>query len=499
MEGLGSFLGHLHPVWVHLPIGIFLLLALLELAGLLSRRFTWLHAITGRERALILAIAAAASVLTAYLGWLLARGGGYDGALVGRHRWLGIATAAAAVLLLAVQRRRALYMPALIATLVLLTLAADAGGRITHGSDYLTAHLPRGLARVLGITIAAPPRPRVLTPELAAAFADVVLPILKDRCVGCHGPAKSNGDLRLDTWDLLAKGGKHGLVVKPGDAALSPLVRRIDLPVDAKEHMPPAGKPQLGDDDLTLIEWWVGAGAPRDKTVAALDPPPSVAEILGPRLGGGAPETPPDRALILGQAGAIARELHVLVRPLSPDGPWIEVNAHAAGKAFGDPELARLGPVAPAVQWLDLSGTSVTDAGLAALAPMGHLERLHLDLTRVSDTGLTRLAPLKRLEYLNLRGTAVTDRGLAALRGLPRLRSLYLWQTAVTPAAAQALGDSLVDRRRIARWKAQEAELDRKIQAERFDGNTGEALRSPIVPVADAAKPSPPPTTTASK
>jgi hypothetical protein len=100
---------------------------------------------------------------------------------------------------------------------------------------------------------------------------------------------------------------------------------------------------------------------------------------------------------------------------------------------------------------------------------------------------------------LNLRGTAVTDRGLAALRGLPRLRSLYLWQTAVTPAAAQALGDSLIDRRRIARWKAQEAELDRKIQAERFDGNTGEALRSPITPLADAAKPPPSPSTPAPK
>ncbi len=499
MEGLGSFLGHFHPVWVHLPIGIFLLLALLELAGMLARRFPWLHAITGRERALILAIAAATSVLTAYLGWLLARGGGYDGALVVRHRWLGIATAAAAVLLLAVQRRPALYRPALLATLVLLTLAADAGGKITHGPDYLTAHLPPRLGRWLGIAATPAPKPRVLSPEQAAAFGDVVQPILKERCVGCHGPAKSNGDLRLDTWEFLAKGGKHGMVFKPGDASLSPLVRRIDLPVDAKEHMPPAGKPQLGDDDLTLLEWWVGAGAPRDKTVAALDPPPSVAEILAVRLGGGAPETPPDRALILGQAGAIARQLRVLVRPLSPDGPWIEVNAHAAGKSFGDAELARLGPVAPAIQWLDLGGTAVTDAGLAALAPMRHLERLHLDLTPVSDRGLERLAPLKRLEYLNLRGTAVTDRGLATLRGLPRLRSLYLWQTAVTPAAAQALGDSLIDRRRIARWKAQEAELDRKIQAERFDGNTGEALRSPITPLADAAKPSPPPSTPAQK
>jgi uncharacterized membrane protein len=492
VDGLGSFLGHLHPVWVHLPIGIFILLLLLELAGGLSRRpgFGWLPTVSTRERTLILAIAALASVLTALHGWLLARGGGYDPALLARHRWLGVATAGAAVLLFAVHGRRALYAPALVLTLVLLTLAADAGGRITHGNDYLTAHLPPAWGRLLGIAPAAP-KARVLRPDQAMVFGDVIQPILRERCVGCHGPTKSNGDLRVDRWELLAKGGKHGLLFKPGDASVGTLVRRIDLPADAKDHMPPSGKPQLTDDDLTLLEWWVGAGAPHDKTVAALEPPTTVADILSLRLGGAAPEPPPDRALILGQVPALAARLHILVRALSPDGPWLDVNAHPAGKAFGDPELAQLAPIAPAVQWLDLSGTAVTDAGLAALAPMHHLERLHLDLTPVTDAGLVRLEALRQLTYLNLRGTAISDRGLAALRGVPRLRALYLWQTAASPAAARALGDALVDTRKIARWKAQEAELERKIQSERFDANTGETLRAPAVKVAAAV---PPPT-----
>ena len=489
MHGLGSFLGHLHPLWVHLPIGIFVLLGLLELAGLLSRspRFVWLPAITPRQRAFILGIGAAAAVLAAALGWLLARGGDYDLALVGRHRWLGIATAAAAVLLLAVRRRKPLYAAALILTLALLTLASDAGGKITHGSGYITDTLPPALGRLLGMAPAPPPKPRAVRPDQAVVFADVVQPILKERCIGCHGPAKSNGDLRLDSWEMVLKGGKHGAVIKAGDLAASPLVRRIDLPGEAKEHMPPKGKPQLSDDDQTLIEWWVGAGAPRDKAVAALDPPPSVSEILAGRFGAGAPEAAPDRALILAQAAQMEASLPIMVRPLTPDGPWIDVNAHAAGKAFGDAELARLAPIAPAVQWLDLSGTAVTDAGLAALAPMRGLERLRLDQTKVTDSGLARLSRLKQLAYLNLRGTAVTDKGLDALRGLPRLRALYLWQTAVTPAAAQALGDSLIDKRRIARWKAEETELERRIQAERFDGNTGETLRPAATSLADAA------------
>jgi uncharacterized membrane protein len=492
VDDLGSFLGHFHPVWVHLPIGILLLLGVLELVGLASRspRLSWLPTVSARERTLILAIAAAAAVAAAILGWLLARGGDYDPALIGRHRSLGIATAGAMLLLLAVHRLRWLYAPALALSLLLLTATADAGARITHGTNYLTAHMPPAIGRILGIAATADSgKPRAIGFDRAVVFTDVVQPILKDRCVGCHGPAKSNGGLRLDTWDMMAKGGKHGAVLKPGDLAGSTLAKRIGLPTDVKEHMPPKGKPQLGDDDLTLLEWWVGAGAPREKLVAALDLPPSVEEILTSRLGGDSVVPPPDRASTLAQAAQVAGRLGILIRPMTPDGPWVDVNARPAGKAFGDKELSELAPIAPAVEWLDLGGTSVTDAGLAALGPMHRLERLHLDQTKVTDVGLGSLSHLKEIEYLNLRGTPVTDKGLAALRTLPHLRSLYLWQTAVTPAAAKALGESLIDRRRIARWKAEEAELDRKIQAENFDANTGEALRPAIKPLADAAAP----------
>jgi mono/diheme cytochrome c family protein len=478
VKELGSFLGHFHPVLVHLPIGILLLLGLLEAAGLLSRLrpLGWLPALTERQRTLILAVGAAAAVLAAWLGWLLAHGGDYDLALVGSHQTLGIAAASAAVLLLAIHRWRWLYGPLLAASLVLLAVAAHAGAKITHGSDYLTAHMPPSIAGLLGIDIAPPPKPRTISFENAVSYADVVQPILQERCVGCHGAAKSNGGLRVDSWELLAKGGKHGLVLKPGASSPSALVRRIDLPVEEKEHMPPRGKPQLSDDDLTLLEWWVSAGAPRDRRVATLDLPASVQVILEGRLAGGAAEAPPDRAATLAAAALVAGRLGVLIRPLSPDGPWLDVNARAAGKGFGDRELAQLGPIAPAVEWLDLGDTSVTDSGLAALGPMRRLRRLHLDELKVTDGGLARLTQLRQLEYLNLRGTSVTDKGIAQLRALPRLRSLYAWKTAVTPAAVKALGEALIDKRRIARWKQDEADLERMVQEEHFEGNTGEAL-----------------------
>ena len=122
---------------------------------------------------------------------------------------------------------------------------------------------------------------------------------------------------------------------------------------------------------------------------------------------------------------------------------------------------------------------------------MRALQRLHLDLTKVTDAGLPRLSGLRRIEYLNLRSTAVTDKGLPALRSLPRLRSLYVWQTAVTPEAARQLGETLVDARRITRWKNEQAQLERQVQAERFDGNTGETFRSDPTPTPVAPPPKP--------
>ena len=496
MGELGIFLGRFHPLVVHLPIGVFLLLGALELVGLARRirGLSWLPGVGQAERALILALGAAASVLAAFLGWKLAHGGDYDMALVGRHQALGIAAALASVLVLAMHRWRRLYAAAYAVSLALIVLAAHAGAKITHGSDYLTSHLPQAIARRLGMETAAtaPGQPAVAF-DRALVFADAIQPILKERCESCHGSAKSNGGLRMDSWDLLAKGGKHGPAIKPGDLAASPLVRRIDLPQDAKEHMPPRGKPQLSDDDLTVLEWWVDAGTPRDKPLSSLDLPPLVAAVLEERLGGAPAGAPPERAATLAQAGRIAESLGIIIRPLTPDGPWIEVNARPGAKAFGDAQLRLLAPIAPAVQWLDLGNTAVTDGGLSALGAMRGLERLHLDQTRVTDDGLSRLSHLRRIEYLNLRGTAVTDKGLASLRALPRLRSLYLWQTAVTPAAARALGELLVDKRRVTRWKSEVAERERQIQAEQFEANTGESLNLEPKPLVEASKAAAPP------
>jgi hypothetical protein len=456
MEPWLQLAGRLHPIAAHLPIGLFILLAVIELAG----AFPGGPRLTAQQRSWILSLGFLGAATTASFGWLLAGSGDYDDTILERHRWLGVGFAATTAVLYFLRHRPGAYAAGLTVSVALLGFAGHAGGTLTHGESYLS----------LSTVAAASPAPT--RAEDTRLFDDVIHPILQQRCVSCHGASKSQGDLRYDTREFLVQGGKSGLSFKPGDAHGSLLIKRAHLPLEAKQHMPPKEKPQLTEDELTLLEWWIDVGAPFDVRVSAIEAPPLILERLATRLGW-LREPPPDRALMLAEAAALEQRLGVLLRPLTQDGPWLAANARVKLTAFGDAELAALAPIAPALYWLDLGETGVTDAGLGALAAMKNLRRLQLDRTAITGTGLRALSGLSQLETLNLHGTRLTDADLSALESLPRLRSLYLWQTQVSAEAAARLGQKQTDHRRIARWRTEMAALEAKIRAETFRANLG--------------------------
>jgi uncharacterized membrane protein len=480
MADVWAFLGRFHPSVVHLPIGIFVLLGALECADVTARwrRVAWLPHLDHRHRLFVLLLASLSAITAVVLGWLLSETGEYDPELLNRHENLGLATACASVLLVILHRQPWLYRPGLVVTLVVLALAGHAGGTLTHGAGYLTEHLPAWLGRVVGLTPIGPPGPLPpADPAQLRVFGDIVQPILAQRCLGCHGPEKSNGDLRADTRDGLLRGGKHGPAVKPGSPASSALLQRVRLPLDHKEHMPPRGKPQLTETDVLLLEWWIDAGAPDQQKLIEMDPPAEIADIIAERFG----VPPPDRAATLATAASLASRTGIVIRPVAPDAPWLMASARIKLGGFGDQQLSELVPIAPALHSLDLGETAVTDAGLASLTEMRALRRLHLDRTGITDAGLAHLAGLTSLESLNLHGTAITDAGLEHLHRLTRLRALYLWQTHVSTPAAEALAARLTDPRRARKWEQEIEELEKKIQADRVTVDFG----APPMPVAD--------------
>jgi len=241
--------------------------------------------------------------------------------------------------------------------------------------------------------------------------------------------------------------------------------------------MPPEGKPQPDADQVTLLQWWIDAGAPAEKTVGELKPPARILRTLQARYGDPAliarklPPKPLNEVQPL--LAKLTDDLNVVIAPLSPGEPWLQCNASIAGTNFGDADLAKLSPIAANLRWLDLAGTKISNNGLSAIGAMPNLTRLHLERTSISDAGLARLATLGDLEYLNLYGTEVTDLGLPQLQSLPRLKQVYLWQTRVTPAAAQSFAESLTDPDQVQRWQDEIAQLRLRIRNERVSVELG--------------------------
>ena len=74
--------------------------------------------------------------------------------------------------------------------------------------------------------------------------------------------------------------------------------------------------------------------------------------------------------------------------------------------------------VFPALDDLDLSGSSVHDAQLTHFRNLHSLKTLQLTQTGVTDIGLLKLATVPNLEEVNVSRTPVTDAGIAKLRSL---------------------------------------------------------------------------------
>jgi mono/diheme cytochrome c family protein len=97
--------------------------------------------------------------------------------------------------------------------------------------------------------------------------------VLERYCAGCHGAERQKGRLRLDSLAHLLAGGASGPVVVPGDPEASPLFRRLLLPLDTEDHMPPAGKPQPSAAEIERLRAWIRAGlrsSPRPPAEAGL-------------------------------------------------------------------------------------------------------------------------------------------------------------------------------------------------------------------------------------
>src|SRR5438874_1486373 len=122
------------------------------------------------------------------------------------------------------------------------------------GAIVLSASMGGALAS------ARAPAPGPAPPGPAVDFARDIQPILAASCVRCHGPRKTEGDLRLDTPEGLHKGGDSGAVVVAGDAKGSLLYQLLIATVPDKRM--PRRRRALAPAQIEAVQRWIDQGAP---------------------------------------------------------------------------------------------------------------------------------------------------------------------------------------------------------------------------------------------
>lgn len=424
---MSEFFGHFHVVLVHLPIGI-LLLGCLFIWLERKPKFSSLRTATN----IALLIGMLCAILSALTGYLLSFSGDYDESLVIKHQWFGISVAAVSIAMFYYRNKAASFKTQVsisILLFVLIIITGHLGGSLTHGSDYLTKSW-----NLSSDTVAQrKPIPNV---QEAMVYSDIIQPVLQAKCYSCHGKNKQKGKLRMDDSLRLMKGGKDGPVIMPGNVEKSELAKRLSLPRDDDDHMPPKEKPQPTEQEIALIHWWIASGAPFDKKVKQLDQPEElkpallalqkveVKRVIVPDL--------PSKPIAKANDEAIRKlkDIGAVVEPVAQNTNYLSANFVTVTNP-GNKEVQLLLPLKEQLIELKLGSSRITDSALQVIAQFKNLMKLQLDYTKITDKGLANLMSLQNLRYLNLVGTAVTEQGVLQLKDLKNLRSIYLYQTVV--------------------------------------------------------------------
>ncbi len=434
-----EFFGHLHPALIHLPIGI-LLIALIMQWLARKEKYKALQLVIP----IVLLLGAASALLSCITGYILSISDEYDKSLVSWHMWMGLATAFVSFLLYAKEKNPRFGVNKTLLSaglLVLIFVTGHLGGSLTHGSDYFT----KPLADVFGddTTSSAAIKP-IANVQEAVVYNDIVKPVLQTKCYSCHGPNKQKGGLRMDDSTRLMKGGKDGVIIKPGKGDASEMIKRMLLPLHDDDHMPPKEKPQPSAEQVALLHWWIDNGADFNKKGKETAQPANIKTALlalqkasvAKNDVSDVPARPVDRAddKIIQHLSAKG----IVVLPVAQGINYLLMNFVTDTIVTND-VLQLTVQLKKQLIWLKLNNTNIGDSSLQLLAQLANLTRLDVSHTHITDKGLLYLQGLQSLQYLNLVGTGITAQGVAQLKGLKNLQSLFLYQTNVNQAGYTAL------------------------------------------------------------
>ena len=429
---LFDFLGSLHPLMVHLPIGIILLTIAIDVFmrnknNSVQRVITmgWFFSFFS-------------GLLAALFGWFLGDSGYYFEEQINIHRWSGVALVFLSfmiwiLLFINFRFNKSFKQSINITAIILLMLTGHFGGEMTHGQNYLFDNLPF-VKKEISLT----PLSEVESSEVDSlyVFEDLIYPVLEEKCITCHNENRAYGGLNMNAFESMMEGGNSGSGIQKGKPYESLIYKRISFPQDHPKFMPPAGVP-MSYDQIAILEWWIDKGAKKQMPINLARNDAKMLRLMEVLYKFDLREKTYLETLKL--PGLSSEELNGLNdekfiwRFLNAEKSFLDVKFTA--KTIQKVDLLIMQKVKENVTWLNLADCMLSDELLSYLGTFRNLTRLKIQKNPlVTDKGIDGLKELKNLSELNLYGTSVTDAAFITLGQMTALKKLFLWNTLVTPS-----------------------------------------------------------------
>jgi uncharacterized membrane protein/mono/diheme cytochrome c family protein len=415
-----TFIAHLHPLLVHLPIGILLIYILLEILRRNDK-----YKMIGPVNQILFFIGMTAALLSIITGLLHAEVSTYPEEDIFWHKWTAIGTTTLFVIYFLIKNQffqKKLFVFGFY-LLLFFSIAATGhlGGILTHGEDYLSFEDDQQMElKPLQIT----------SIQEAKAYEDLVQYIFDKNCISCHGAQKQKGKLRLDGYEYVMAGGKSGKIIQSGNINKSEMIRRILLDESDDQHMPPKGKLPLKDFEIQILQWWVQSGAENKRRLGEMPVDSSNMNAIKQFhafFSKSQKSVAIERPAISAVDPVAINKLQSLgctITPLSSNENYYRVATYNLKDSINQ-LLDIMQPMAANVVELKLSFTNMNDTSMSFISRYVNLEKLWLDHTQISQSGLHHIKSLKNLQYLNLYKTNIQQIDITAINFPQALQIIY--------------------------------------------------------------------------
>lgn len=425
------FLGRFHPLLVHLPIGFLILAILIEIYCSIfkikiNRRivnFTWF-------------IAFFSSVLTTILGLLVAETGHYIDENLFMHKIFGLSLTAISFIswFLRLSIFSNLFSSSLktlsnTIIIVLLTLTGHYGGNLTHGETYLVDYAPENIKEL----VVKENKYVELEIDSVKVYDDLIQPIFNQKCVSCHNKEISRGNLNMDSYSNLLKGGSSGIPINKSDPRKSLLIRRITMPTSELKYMPPDGEPVSFDEIKTLI-WWINNLDKSNENLVSLKVEDDIKESLEMLYSLNFTEKQWFEKISIGKIDeSLVQNIDKSVfqiKFISDDKKFLSVKYLQRNVSASD--IEKLEKVGKYIAYFTAKSSNISNELIKGISNFENLVKLEIQENNIDDESIKILQSLKNLEILNIHNTKITSKSIEILKTFKNLKRAYVWGTSIS-------------------------------------------------------------------